>query len=876
MKLKRILSLLLGFAIVIGMCTFSYALDTASAVDINKLCAFGVLDKRSDDLSRPVSRIEMVRYVTALYGKEAAYMKGETNYVDVLSEHEYSGAVNFAYSKGIISPSDYFFPERTVKYEEAVKMIVTALGYNEIAVSYGGYPNGYINVAFDIGLLKGVQSGEGHGVTLITCATLLDNALSCKVCSASMIVTKDGKTEYIYENAKDSDTVLEKRFSITKYGAYVKEINNSKKTIKAEILSKEKNSSSQYNAGEEVLFTFADSSFIDDCKYAIADIYTDSEGVICYLKNHKGIEVFSDNILEINKSKNMAPNNPKMMENIAFENSEDYIDIAENCNMFYNGTAVDKSKSYNFIGSFARAVIYNDEVISLEAWDLTEGGLVSSVGIGDITYQKGDIKGLEIRNITSFEEVNIILNGVKSEIYSLNEGCVFDFYEDEDKKLLLIVASSIAITDTLETVGTEGLRIGGDIYPLSSKYNCYVSDDGENFSRALSVTELLSRTVMAYLDSAGYVRYVKPVLDDELSKEYFGIITGYNKEGLSEPEFSVCLLKDDTVEKGVYTLSESLIKNNSLLIDKIIAETEELREADSALKNDAIKKADLFYKIKVNDKGKITKISVPSRFSEPVLNENYAAGTDGLLFNSSFTTLAVPQIANPRIYFPDAKICLFYYSAEGEMQVDLVTWNDITGRACSSMLLTPFAEPRSSKIDVMLMRGDAESLKVTRGDYVKKGLLTDITLGYDKESDSEVLNVKVDGKDYIVSKYKNMFEGVTDAAYILYSEGNSLIKSNEIMPVTIFNLSGSPDSWKLSAARQEGLHRDEIDFIDSERVYFKSGDVWYFNENEPVYELVEANGKVKFVKSSRGAVPEGAECFYIYQYYEARALFFER
>lgn len=876
MKLKRILGILLVFSIAIGMCNFSYALDTVPNVDFKKLCAFGVLDSENDDLSRPVSRIEILRYVVALYGKGASYVKGETSYADVPAEHDYSGVVNLAYSKGIISPSYYYYPERTVKYEEAIKMIVTALDYRELAESLGGYPGGYINVAQNIGLLKGVQSGEGHGVTLITCATLLDNALSCKVCSTSMIVTKDGKTEYIYENAKDSDTVLEKRFSITKYGAYIKEINNSKKTIKAEILSKEKNSSSQYDAGNEVLFTIADSSFIDDCEYAMAYIYVDSEDVICYLKNYKGVEILSDHILEINKSKNMAPNNPKMMETIAFESSEDYIDVAENCNMFYNGKAVDKSKSYNFIGSFARAVIFEDELIALEVWDLAEGGLISSVGTTDITYQKGDVKGLELKNITSFEDINIILNGAKSEIYALNEGCVFDYYADDDKKLLLIVASSIAITDTLETVGTEGLKIGGDIYPLSSKYNSYISDDGENFSRATSVSELLSRTVMAYLDSAGYVRYVKPVLEDELSKEYFGIITGYNQAGLSDPEFSVHLLKDNTVEKGVYTLSESLRKNNSLLIDKIIAEAEELRKADSALKNEAIKNADLFYKIKVNDKGKITKISVPSRFSEPTLNDNYAIGTDGLLFNSSFTTLAVPQITNPRIYFPDAKICLFYYSADGEIKVDLVTWSDISGRACTNMLLTPFAEPRSSEINVMLFRGDAESLKVTRGDYVKKGLLTDITVGYDKETDSEVLNVKIDGKDYIVSKYKNMFEGVTDAAYILYSEGNSLIKSNEIMPVTIFNLSGSPDSWKLSAARQEGLHRDEIDFIDSERVYFKSGDVWYFNENAPVYELVEANGKVKFVKSSRGAVPEGAECFYIYQYYEARALFFER
>ena len=106
--------------------------------------------------------------------------------------------------------------------------------------------------------------------------------------------------------------------------------------------------------------------------------------------------------------------------------------------------------------------------------------------------------------------------------------------------------------------------------------------------------------------------------------------------------------------------------------------------------NDTIKKLNLFYKIKVNDKDEITKITTPTRFSEPTLNDNYAAGTDGLLFNSSFTTLATPQIVTPKIYFGDAKFCLFYNSQEEGIKVDMVEWSELSGRTCTNILITPF------------------------------------------------------------------------------------------------------------------------------------------------------------------------------------------
>ena len=91
MNIKRLLSLILVFCISFALCNFSWEVSAAQNIDLSKLCAFGILENEVDDLSRPVSRIEMVRFVSALYGKEVSYIEGETNYVDVEKDHEYAG-----------------------------------------------------------------------------------------------------------------------------------------------------------------------------------------------------------------------------------------------------------------------------------------------------------------------------------------------------------------------------------------------------------------------------------------------------------------------------------------------------------------------------------------------------------------------------------------------------------------------------------------------------------------------------------------------------------------------------------------------------------------------------------------------------------------
>jgi len=871
MNIKKIISLCLAVIICMGIFIVPVTHAETNEVNLEKLYAFDILDNSDSDLSRPVTRIEMVKYTMALLGNNT-YSSQSTPYSDVTEEHIYSGAVNNAYALGIISPAATFNPERTVKYQEAVKMVVAALGYADAAENRGGYHGGYVGVALEIGLLKNVNAKENEDLTLLNVAQLLENALSTKVCNNSYVIDKPGELKSLYNSLGDDQTVLNLYLKTSKYKVFVADLTSS--SMKAELIKKDENN--KYEVGDILNLTVTNYSSLADCRYTYSNIYVNDNDEVVYAEIDKNIDVFIGHIYEVNESHNSAAQNPSYIHNIGFEDTEDYIDVSEECQMFFNGSAVKGNKVYPYIGAFARAVIYNDEIIALEAWDLSEGGIVKSVTDNEIQYIKGITPVSTISNIGSYKELTIYINGLKSELWALTGEMIFDWYESENKESLMIVASSRIIADELGAISDDGLEIGGDLYPLSEKYDIYCSTDGEKYKNTSDFSALFGRTIKAYIDFAGYVRYAKPILDDELSKEYFALITGIEENQYSNSELLMYVFKGDTVEKSVYTLSEIFEKKNTALIEHIKAEAREFASADTASKNDAIKGADLCYKVVINSENEVVKITVPTRFSEPTLDDRYESGTDGLLFSSTFPISNTPHIPSPKIKFPDAKICAFYYSADEGMQVRLIGWSDLTGRDCTGILITPFAEYRSSKIDFLLIRGDVETLKVTRADYVKSGFCTAIRKGYDAENEKDYLILTVDGKEYVSSKYKNMFESVKDAAYIIYSEGNSLTKENEIVPVTIYNLSGLPENWTLSAARKNGLHRDEIDFIDSERIYFKSGDKWYFDKNADVYELVESNGKVKFVPSHRGNVPEGADCWYIYQDSEARMLFFVR
>lgn len=95
-------------------------------------------------------------------------------------------------------PPDCIYSERPITYIQAIKTIVTVLGYDDEASRRGGYPKGYMAAAGGMELLSGISAAESDELTWGVLAKMLYNALDCET------VEKNGDS-YSYSGG----TVLE-------------------------------------------------------------------------------------------------------------------------------------------------------------------------------------------------------------------------------------------------------------------------------------------------------------------------------------------------------------------------------------------------------------------------------------------------------------------------------------------------------------------------------------------------------------------------------------------------------------------------------------------------------------------------------------------
>lgn len=195
-KMKKFLSLLLVVAFAMSMMIPTASAAQFSDVDstyryydaVENLAARGIINGIGDGTFAPdkaVKRSEFAKIVCiGVVGTGEVAATAGSGFTDVADDHWASGYIKVAAASGIINGmgDGTFAPDADVTYEQAVKMLVCALGYDAQAQSRGGYPNGYITVAGTLRLLRGVVDGTmGQAANRGLIAKLVDNALNVEV-----------------------------------------------------------------------------------------------------------------------------------------------------------------------------------------------------------------------------------------------------------------------------------------------------------------------------------------------------------------------------------------------------------------------------------------------------------------------------------------------------------------------------------------------------------------------------------------------------------------------------------------------------------------------------------------------------------------------
>lgn len=182
-KIQRILAGLL--AIFLLTCSASAKsfpdvddyLDYAAAIDyVSELGIMVGDDQGNFNPYKTVTRAEMATIVCRMLG-ETENLPNSTVFTDVPVGHWANAYVGKAAELGIVSGygGGIFGPSDPVTYEQAVTMIVRAVGDNDAAIRYGGYPDGFLITAAESYFLEGVFAEKGEPLSRGDIAVIVYN-----------------------------------------------------------------------------------------------------------------------------------------------------------------------------------------------------------------------------------------------------------------------------------------------------------------------------------------------------------------------------------------------------------------------------------------------------------------------------------------------------------------------------------------------------------------------------------------------------------------------------------------------------------------------------------------------------------------------------
>lgn len=160
---------------------FSDVTDTKLEDSISTLSQFSIINGYEDGTFKPkanITRAEFAKIICKTFLFETTEIIND-EFIDVSKNHWARDYIYTTKKLGIIngtSPTT-FAPDDNITYEQAIKMVVASLGYNEETTQKGGYPEGYIMVADELVLLDNIEYDAKEFATRENIAFIVENAL---------------------------------------------------------------------------------------------------------------------------------------------------------------------------------------------------------------------------------------------------------------------------------------------------------------------------------------------------------------------------------------------------------------------------------------------------------------------------------------------------------------------------------------------------------------------------------------------------------------------------------------------------------------------------------------------------------------------------
>jgi len=765
---------------------------------------------------------------------------GDSVFEDV-EQHWARKYINAAHQMSIVEgvSRNRFNPEGDITYEQAVTMLIKAMGFDVIAKESGGYPVGYLTVARQQGIIKNVHYQAGINLTKGDAAVLIDNSLEVPL--LIQIGTSEN-TRYVLSGTKNTDkeTILSKYLRYDVYKGIIIEIDADKHKLRI-------------NIDNEIREYYVDKKFdLTEIAETYVTLYVDRYSeLVKYIEVEDKIKVYYDFISLVNGDDNIENEYfTSQLDHVYLKNQDQQFRVSKELVVYFNNELIVNSP-IALIGAFGKIFVQDNEIIKIEAYQLREGGIIYRADPNVLKYTHGEVNENVIEGFYNVKDLLIYIDGKPySEMRDLKSDMVFDYWVSADEKKFVIVASSRVLKGRLESYSEDSICLNGEFYEIDSKYGFYnYSIPKSRYIKNEPLSDIIGKQVTIYVDDNKCVRYIK--IDENLIRDqvFCGVVMAADKKGFDKARLKIYKLSNGQGEK-IYYVSDKM-KDSPISYEY----------AASVAANVEGKG---FFKFTLNSAGEIIKIE----------NVDF--------WGHSFTrSSAFKENANfywiENLYIKDA-ILFGVYMDDGEFKVKTFDWNSFlrNSRVTKELVITTDYHPiYNPKPNYVMFTGGIDT--ICRNDRFVY-ILNSITYLDDDQCKLNML-YRLGPVTYTVSKKFVEENNLKRKMLLVFNDG--YISGDPIRIIEKYDLSGPIENWDTDVFKPDTL----TGFYRADKVLLRDDDVVQFEVDGmvtdvmPVYmygAIYEKQGdefKVATGSSPIANISSGDNVwFYVQKVREARAV----
>lgn len=823
--MRRIISIILVLIIMFSLST--YCVEEDLSLNIPNLSAAGIKinDMGVSDINAPATRASLAYLVSKMIS-DVKYEPVNTKFYDVDKSNPLSGYINNIVQAGFMNGIDEFLfnPTSTITKEMLCKVLVLLSDYGEFAELLGGYPTGYTDASKHLGIYDCIYTSSDNSISyqnlLKTFEAYLINVydeLSFGISGTSVKMEKTGRKKRI----------LTDKLLINVYEGIITDVNTSNFSVEFEVTGNamDTNNIMLIPGTKKLMKASLD---IDVYKYSNIPltIWVNNDGKIVFALPQKDINVLLTTVESVNLDFN--PDNSygsDFIKKLSFYDDKKVHSTSSDFKVKYN---CEETKSpVSLVDKFVKAVFRGNEVIYIETWELQEGGIITEVYDTEFLYTKNDSNKV-FGKLDTYDEMLVYINSEGVTIGRLKKNTYFDYYINENKNFLVIVASEKKITGELETVSEDEICIDGILY--SKKSDIYVCENKNfPFEKNGKIYNLLNKKVDAYFDASGICRYVSISSESSSELSFIGALMGSQTDTFGEEIKLKLLVLEPDIQKNVYILSQKAKFNC----------TESKREI---LNTVSTQNSIYLFEFKLNEKGEISEINNYTPYYG-ISNNGHITGI------KSFTTdTAHVMDSGKRIYINDSPIIVIM-EKDGSLDAEYISWSKLSGKSADNFNIKMIGNGMNTKMRMMVVYGDFTTL---RSDMTY-GIVNDLkTVLSDNGEPSKMLSVfGMSEKTYKISSDKALPEKMT---MLYYAE--TPFAEDEIYIENTFSVQEFKENYETMGWKKATVYK-----ADKYRVYFREGGAEFFHPSKCSTIKITADGKVE--KISKENMNDGETIYYI-------------